>query len=301
MSEFMSYDPWAEITTRNGYAGDEMVAMLQKAIRRGKEEDALHAAYEMYITSPQFEEKLWRRLLCISVEDIGFGNPDAPNLVYTLFKMRQEFPYNDGDRPMFFVHAIRYLCRQKKERSSDHVKNLLNHEFEVGTKFEVPDAVRRQAHGALERTHRVFRAAAEDAVQRAVGVAKRIEGILQDQHIGAAAAAPHGGVARRGAAARGSTVAAVEMHPGRRHGDGLHIAPGAGCHSRVADGHALGIRNVLPHVEAHARVVLAGRSVAAFPDALERIADVNALTVTPPRKVPCLHGARRRPKRRAVG
>ena len=37
MSEFMSYDPWAEITTRNGYAGDEMVAMLQKAIRRGKE------------------------------------------------------------------------------------------------------------------------------------------------------------------------------------------------------------------------------------------------------------------------
>jgi len=132
MSEFMSYDPWAEITTRNGYAGDEMVAMLQKAIRRGKEEDALHAAYEMYITSPQFEEKLWRRLLCISVEDIGFGNPDAPNLVYTLFKMRQEFPYNDGDRPMFFVHAIRYLCRQKKERSSDHVKNLLNHEFEAG-------------------------------------------------------------------------------------------------------------------------------------------------------------------------
>ena len=89
MSEFMSYDPWAEITTRNGYAGDEMVAMLQKAIRRGKEEDALHAAYEMYITSPQFEEKLWRRLLCISVEDIGFGNPDAPNLVYTRLKWGQ--------------------------------------------------------------------------------------------------------------------------------------------------------------------------------------------------------------------
>ena len=99
----MSYDPWSEITTRNGHAGDEMVAMRQKAIRRGKEEDALHAAYEMYITSPQFEEKLWRRLLCISVEDIGFGNPEAPNLIYTLFKMRQEFPYNDGDRPMFFV------------------------------------------------------------------------------------------------------------------------------------------------------------------------------------------------------
>ena len=89
MAEFMSYDPWASIKTRNGYAGDEMIAMLQKAIRRGKEDDALHAAYEMYITSPQFEEKLWRRLLCISVEDIGFGDPQAPNLIYTLFRMRQ--------------------------------------------------------------------------------------------------------------------------------------------------------------------------------------------------------------------
>ena len=139
MSDFMSYDPWSNITTRNGYAGDEMVAMLQKAIRRCNEDDALHAAYEMYVTSPQFEEKLWRRLLCISVEDVGFGNPYAPNLIYTLFKMRQEFPYNDGDRPMFFVHAIRFLCRQQKERSSDHVKNLLNDEFAKGKKFEVPD------------------------------------------------------------------------------------------------------------------------------------------------------------------
>ena len=139
MSEFMSYDPWAGIKTRNGYAGDEMVAQLQKAIRRCEEQDALNAAYEMYITSPQFEEKLWRRLLCISVEDIGFGDPHAPELIYTLFKMRQEFPYNDGDRPMFFVHAIRYLCRQKKERSSDHVKNLLIHQFAVGEKFDVPD------------------------------------------------------------------------------------------------------------------------------------------------------------------
>ena len=44
MSDFMSYDPWSNIKTRNGYAGDEMVAMLQKAIRRGNENDALHAA-----------------------------------------------------------------------------------------------------------------------------------------------------------------------------------------------------------------------------------------------------------------
>lgn len=28
---------------------------------------------------------------------------------------------------------------RRKSAPSDHVKNLLNHEFEVGTKFEVPD------------------------------------------------------------------------------------------------------------------------------------------------------------------
>ena len=60
---FMSYDPWSNIQSRNGIPGDELISMLQKSIRRGLEENALAAAYEMYITSPQFHEKMWRRLL----------------------------------------------------------------------------------------------------------------------------------------------------------------------------------------------------------------------------------------------
>ena len=98
MSEFMSYDPWASVTTRNGIGGDEIISMLQKSIRRGLEHNALAAAYEMYITSPQFEDKLWRRLMAISVEDIGFGCVEAPNLIYTLNCIRKEFLYNDGDK-----------------------------------------------------------------------------------------------------------------------------------------------------------------------------------------------------------
>ena len=81
MSKFMSYDPWASVTTRNGISGDEIISMLQKSIRRGMEHNALAAAYEMYITSPQFEDKMWRRLLAISVEDIGFGDVHAPELI----------------------------------------------------------------------------------------------------------------------------------------------------------------------------------------------------------------------------
>ena len=121
MSEFMSYDPWANIVSRNGFKGDELVSMLQKSIRRGNEENALAAAYEMYITSPQFEEKLWRRLLSISVEDIGFGNVEAPELIYTLYMM------------------IRFLCRQQKERTSDNVKNMVIRKFAHGDIPPVPD------------------------------------------------------------------------------------------------------------------------------------------------------------------
>ncbi|KUO52687.1 MAG: hypothetical protein APF76_14450 [Desulfitibacter sp. BRH_c19] len=139
MDKFMSYDPWRNIITRNGIPGDEIISALQKSIRRGLEEDAVVVAYEMYITSPEFEEKLWRRLLAISVEDIGFGDINAPVLINSLNQMRKSFPYNDGDRPIFFVHAIRYLCQCEKERSGDCLKNVIIKEFEQGKKPVIPD------------------------------------------------------------------------------------------------------------------------------------------------------------------
>ena len=103
-------DPWARVTTRNGLRGDEVISALQKSIRRGLVEDACKFAYEMYITSPQMEDKLWRRLLTITVEDIGMGDPNAAILVNNLNDMRLKFDYADGDRPIYFIHAIRYLC-----------------------------------------------------------------------------------------------------------------------------------------------------------------------------------------------
>lgn len=51
----MGYDPWPKITTRNGYAGDEVISALQKSIRRGLEEQACMFVYELYISSPQLE------------------------------------------------------------------------------------------------------------------------------------------------------------------------------------------------------------------------------------------------------
>ncbi|HAA74201.1 TPA: hypothetical protein DCE37_03665 [Candidatus Latescibacteria bacterium] len=133
------YDPWAMTTTRNGLEGDLVISALQKSIRRGLTEEAVTFAYEMYITSEQFEDKLWRRLQAISVEDVGFGDLSAPVLINTLNQMRQNFPYADGDRPLFFVHAIRYLSAAKKDRTSDNLKNIVKIEFAHGRLPEIPD------------------------------------------------------------------------------------------------------------------------------------------------------------------
>ena len=133
------YDPWSKIITRNGYAGDEVISALQKSIRRGLEEQACMFAYELYISSPQMEEKLWRRLLTISVEDIGMGNPLAAILMNNLYQMSKNFEYSDADRPMYFIHAIRYLCQSEKDRSSDILKNICIKSFAMGKLPEIPD------------------------------------------------------------------------------------------------------------------------------------------------------------------
>ncbi|MEM7127759.1 MAG: hypothetical protein AAF702_15600 [Chloroflexota bacterium] len=139
MSKFMSYDPWQKVTTRNGIQGDLVISGLQKSIRRGLTEEAVTFAYEMYITSEQFEDKLWRRLQAISVEDVGFGDLSAPVLINALNQMRQNFPYADGDRTIFFVHAIRYLAAAQKDRTSDNLKNIVKTEFAYGRIPDIPD------------------------------------------------------------------------------------------------------------------------------------------------------------------
>ncbi len=139
MAEKFIKDPWARIKTRNGLNGDEVISALQKSIRRGLEEQACEFAYEMYITSPQMEEKLWRRLLTMTVEDIGMGDPMACIIVNNLYKMRKQFSYADGDRPIYFIHAIRYLCSCQKDRSSDLLKNIVIKGFAMGRVPEIPD------------------------------------------------------------------------------------------------------------------------------------------------------------------
>lgn len=133
------YNIWAESKTINGYDSDLVLSMLQKCIRMADVEEACKAAYELYISGPIFLDKVWRRLMTISVEDIGFGNLDAPMIMKSLNDIRKEFPYDDGDQPIFFIHAIRVLCESDKDRSSDYLKNIIIKEAAMGKKIEIPD------------------------------------------------------------------------------------------------------------------------------------------------------------------
>lgn len=133
-------DPWVHVRTFHELPADEVISALQKEIRRGNLENAAVLAYEMHITSPEMEEILWKRLMVISVEDVGMGDLNAPNLIHTLYQMFCHFPPGALDRPLFIIHAVRYLCTRKKDRSSDELLNVLRHSVERGeSRPEIPD------------------------------------------------------------------------------------------------------------------------------------------------------------------
>ncbi len=120
-------DPWVNVKTFNGFQADHVISALQKEIRRGITENAALLAYEMIITSPALEDYLWHRLQVISVEDIGFGETLAPVLIQNLFEMTLACDRAVGERKLYAIHAVRYLCMCKKDRSSDEMINWINH------------------------------------------------------------------------------------------------------------------------------------------------------------------------------
>ena len=125
-------DPWVDVKTYNGFQADHVISALQKEIRRGNAENAALLAYEMILTSHQLEDYLWHRLKVISVEDIGFGETLAPVLIQSLFEMTSACDRTTGERKLYAIHAVRYLCACQKDRSSDEMINWINHSSQSG-------------------------------------------------------------------------------------------------------------------------------------------------------------------------
>ena len=133
-------DPWTQIRTAHDFPADEIISSLQKEIRRGNTENAALIAYEMLSTSEALEEYLWGRLQVISVEDVGYGNLNAPILIETLYQMHLRIPRPRGDRYLFAIHAVRVLCQSQKERGSDDLNNWIAQAVDKnGVRPVIPD------------------------------------------------------------------------------------------------------------------------------------------------------------------
>jgi replication-associated recombination protein RarA len=133
-------DPWNRVTTVHGFSADELVSSLQKSIRRGLVENAALVAYEMFATSPELEDHLWRRLEIISVEDVGFGRLDAPLLIHTINDFRLRASRDTADRVIFLIHAVRVLASSPKDRTSDEMATWVRQMVDSGEKLPyVPD------------------------------------------------------------------------------------------------------------------------------------------------------------------
>lgn len=72
------YDPFENVMTRNGLHADEVISALQKSIRHADEDTAIRCGYEMYVTSMELENYLWRHLSVISVETSDSGSRPRP-------------------------------------------------------------------------------------------------------------------------------------------------------------------------------------------------------------------------------
>lgn len=132
-------DPWTRTRTYNDLPADEVISALQKEIRRGNAENAALLAAEMVLTSAELEEYLWFRLQVISVEDIGYGNLNAPVLIESLYNMHLRIPRPHGDRYLMAFHAVRVLCASEKERGSDDLKNWALRAVADGQAPTIPD------------------------------------------------------------------------------------------------------------------------------------------------------------------
>jgi len=126
-------DPWADVTSVHGFRCDELISALQKYIRRGKLEDAIVVAREMYETSPELEAHLWTRLLVISACDCNDGTFMQTLIVESLQRVGMRMPRGTGERWLFIVQSIRYLVSIPKDMTTDEIcmwsRHMMNNEL----------------------------------------------------------------------------------------------------------------------------------------------------------------------------
>jgi hypothetical protein len=110
--------------TPHNHPFDEATSALQKAIRRGQEDDAVYWVLQL---ASQFEDYCWRRLSTICTEDIGLADPDLMVRIQALRAAAKELgkdPKQRANRLSHLVLATCLLARSPKSRIVDDALTL---------------------------------------------------------------------------------------------------------------------------------------------------------------------------------
>ncbi len=107
--------------TKKGYDLFEASSSLQKSIRRGLEKEALYWAWELELSN--YGKYLWKRLLIISIEDIGPASTTATARVQSYSQVYNELKKQKSRETCLpITAAIIHLCRCDKSRLFDWAK-----------------------------------------------------------------------------------------------------------------------------------------------------------------------------------
>ena len=118
--------------TYSGHRPDQVRSALQKAIRRGEVDNALHWLTKLTLSGEEWWA--WRTLLVITSEDVGPAWPEGPAVMGGLYQS-----WRTTSEWLMAVHATILLCRAPKSRLVDDAlaAHLLGHTKEM--RRSIPD------------------------------------------------------------------------------------------------------------------------------------------------------------------
>lgn len=115
----------------------DLISAMQKFIRRGMEEEAGQAFFE--IVSRGFSAWALCRLQIIAHEDIGLGDPQALSIaLMAIHNARQMVKKNSDEWRLPAANAILVLARAQKSREADHFQAAMEGRVSRGP-IEIPD------------------------------------------------------------------------------------------------------------------------------------------------------------------
>ena len=111
---------FGEMHTPGGYKNGEVASALQKAIRRGKEREALFWASELDLAG--YGNYVWKRLRTIASEDVGLADVDAVIQTRVLYDnwLEAKKAKQEDAMPLFLAHAVLVLARAAKSGIALH-------------------------------------------------------------------------------------------------------------------------------------------------------------------------------------